>query len=74
MSLMYKVKHYTNKVLFTFFGPAELDDHNDPVLRMNREYAEKTGKAPKPVEQPAGAVEQPAEAAVEAAEDAKAIA
>ena len=67
MSLMYKVKHYTNKVLFTFFGPAELDDHNDPVLRMNREYAEKTGKAPKPVE-------EPAEAAVEAAEDVKAIA
>ena len=67
MSLMYKVKHYTNKVLFTFFGPAELDDHNDPVLRMNREYAEKTGKAPKPVE-------QPTEAAIEANEDVKAIA
>ena len=67
MSLMYKVKHYTNKVLFTFFGPAELDDHNDPVLRMNREYAEKTGKAPKPVE-------EPTETAIEANEDVKAIA
>ncbi len=67
MSFIYKVKHYTNKVLFTFFVLSELDDHNDPVLRMNREYAEKTGKAPKPVE-------EPTEAAIEANEDVKAIA
>ncbi len=58
MTLMYKVKHYTNKVLYTFFGPADLDDHNDPVLRMNREYAEKLGKLPAaPDNQTNGALE-----------------
>ncbi|MAT61582.1 MAG: hypothetical protein CMH41_08080 [Micrococcales bacterium] len=67
MNLMYKVKHYTNKVLYTFFGPAELDEHNDPVLRMNREYAEKLGKLP-------AASEERAEDAIESASKVKAIA
>ncbi len=70
MSLMYKVKHYTNKVLFTFFGPADLDDHNDPVLRMNREYAEKMGKAPQPADVPAATAIETSDKA----EEVKAIA
>lgn len=41
MDLIFKMKHYTNKLLFTFLGPAELDDHNDPVMRLNREWRER---------------------------------
>ena len=49
MSIMYKIKHYTNRVLYTFLGPADLDDHNDPSLRLKREYEEKQkGTAPTP--------------------------
>lgn len=41
MDLIFKMKHYTNKFLFTFLGPAELDDHNDPLMRLNREWRER---------------------------------
>ena len=48
MDLIFKMKHYTNKFLFTFLGPAELDDHNDPVMRLNREWRERFN-LPEPV-------------------------
>ena len=54
MNIMYKLKHYTNRVLYTFLGPADLDEHNDPSLRLKREYAEKQkDEVPAPAAGPA---------------------
>ena len=51
MSVMYKIKHYTNRILYTFLGPADLDDHNDPTLRLKREYEERQkSSSPAPAE------------------------
>jgi hypothetical protein len=41
MDMIFKIKHYANKVLFTFLGPADLDDHNDPVVQLDREWDER---------------------------------
>lgn len=69
MSIMYKIKHYTNRVLYTFLGPADLDEHNDPSLRLKREYEEKQG--PKKAKAAAPAAE---ELPAQRHEDTKAIA
>ena len=61
MNIMYKIKHYTNRVLYTFLGPADLDEHNDPSLRLKREYEEKiNGAAPTPEAETAAADALPA--------------
>ncbi|MFT6564049.1 MAG: translation initiation factor IF-2 [Actinomycetes bacterium] len=43
MDLFYQVKYLTKKVMLTVMGPAELDDHLDPVVRLNREKKERAG-------------------------------
>jgi hypothetical protein len=45
MDIVFKIKHYTNKVLLTFLGPAQLDEENDPVAQLDREWAERFDKA-----------------------------
>lgn len=49
MDLAFKVKHYANKILFTFLGPADLDEQNDPIRQLNRQWEERFG-SPKPVQ------------------------
>jgi FtsZ-interacting cell division protein ZipA len=43
MDLLYKVKYLTKKAMLMVMGPAELDEHNDPVRRLEREKDEHTG-------------------------------
>jgi hypothetical protein len=41
-----KIRHIAHKTLLTFLGPAELDQHNDPMRRLDREYEQVVGSAP----------------------------
>jgi|GEM_PF-1046245 len=43
MDLLYKIKYLTKRTMLTIMGPAELDDHVDPVKRLDREKEERTG-------------------------------
>ncbi len=44
MDILFRLKHYTNRVLLTFLGPADLDDHADPRVLLRREYDERMGR------------------------------
>lgn len=46
MDILFTIKHYANKTLLTFFGPADLDDHADPRVALRREYDIHKGKEP----------------------------
>ncbi|NQU38226.1 MAG: hypothetical protein HQ526_11620 [Actinobacteria bacterium] len=43
MDLFYQIKYLTKKAMLTVMGPAELDEHNDPVKRLDREKDERSG-------------------------------
>jgi len=43
MDLLYQIKYLTKKAMLTVMGPAELDEHVDPVKRLDREKAARTG-------------------------------
>ncbi len=44
MDTLFRLKHYTNRVLLTFLGPADLEDHADPRVQLRREYDERMGR------------------------------
>lgn len=54
MDILFTIKHFANKTLLTFFGPADLDDHADPRVALRREYDIHKGRQ---VAAPATAVE-----------------
>ena len=41
-----KIRHLTHKFLLTMLGPAQLDHHNDPISRLNRDYEAAFGPRP----------------------------
>lgn len=43
MDLLYQIKYLTKKAMLTVMGPAELDEHVDPVKRLDREKDARTG-------------------------------
>ncbi len=47
METKFKVKYYARKTLLTFLGPSELDEHNDPMAKLERERDERLGSKPK---------------------------
>ncbi len=48
MDILFTMKHFANKTLLTFFGPADLADHADPRVALRREYDERKGRTPVP--------------------------
>ncbi|NQU37855.1 MAG: hypothetical protein HQ526_09725 [Actinobacteria bacterium] len=42
-----RIRHATHKALLTFLGPAQLDQDNDPIRRLDREHEALFGPAPK---------------------------
>lgn len=61
MDTLFKIKHLAHKTLLALLGPADLDEHNDPRLILQREYDERFNPRP------------PAEIA-DAAQDGEAVA
>ena len=47
METKFRLKYYTRKTLLTFLGPSELDEHNDPMAKLERERDELLGSRPK---------------------------
>jgi hypothetical protein len=45
MDLVFRVRHHINKLLFTLLGPADLDEHNDPKRKLDREWQQRFGDA-----------------------------
>lgn len=45
MDILFKMKHFANRTLLTFLGPADLDENNDPRVLLKREYAERFPKS-----------------------------
>ncbi len=43
MDLLYQAKYLTKKLMLTVMGPAELDEHVDPVKKLDREKKERSG-------------------------------
>lgn len=41
-----KIRHIAHKALLTMLGPAQLDQHNDPIARLDRQHEEAFGPAP----------------------------
>jgi len=41
-----RIRHIAHKALLTMLGPAQLDQHNDPIARLDREYEALFGAAP----------------------------
>lgn len=46
MDTMFKIKHFAHKTLLTLLGPADLDEHNDPRLILQRAYDERFAPTP----------------------------
>lgn len=49
MDILFNIKHFANKTLLTFFGPADLDDHADPRVALRREYDIRKGREVAPL-------------------------
>ena len=49
MTLTYRAKHLAQKALLTFLGPAQLDEHSDPIRRLDRKLEERFGPRPQTV-------------------------
>jgi hypothetical protein len=41
-----KIRHLAHKSLLTLLGPAQLDQHIDPIARLEREYEATFGPRP----------------------------
>ena len=46
MDTKFRIKYLARKTLLTFLGPSELDEHNDPIDRLERERTERFGPRP----------------------------
>ena len=46
MESVIKIRHFTHTFLLTFLGPAQPDQQNDPIRRIEREYEERFGPTP----------------------------
>ncbi len=46
MDTKFRIKYLARKTLLTFLGPSELDEHNDPMVKLERERAERFGPKP----------------------------
>ncbi|MGV1036764.1 MAG: hypothetical protein ACOYD0_07020 [Candidatus Nanopelagicales bacterium] len=46
MNTMFRVQYLARKSLLSVFGPADLDDHNDPKKKLERDRDERLGPRP----------------------------
>lgn len=44
MDTKFRVRYYTHKAMLTFMGPADLDNKQDPMQRLEDEWEKRFGR------------------------------